>query len=231
MAQDGFAWWIARFKSALQQVDVIRLDHFRGFEAYWAVPAGAENAINGKWIKGPGIELFRSVERALGPVPVIAEDLGLITPEVEALREKLGFPGMKVLQFAFSGDPTNPYLPHNYERQCVVYTGTHDNDTTLGWLNALGEEERQALRRYLGGRTEELSWELIRLAFMSVAQTVIVPLQDVLSVGSEGRMNTPGRASGNWGWRYLQDMLTPSAGDRLKSLTELYGRANWSKKK
>ncbi len=224
MARDGYAWWIARFRSALQQVDVVRLDHFRGFEAYWAVPAGSETAINGKWVKGPGSDLFRAVTQALGPMPVIAEDLGLITPEVVALREELGFPGMKVLQFAFSGDPTNLYLPHNFEQNCVVYTGTHDNDTTLGWLNTTSESDRTALHRYLGDRVHELNWELIRLAFMSVAHTAIVPLQDVLSVGSEGRMNTPGRASGNWGWRYSQAMLTAAARDQLKALTESYGR-------
>jgi 4-alpha-glucanotransferase len=227
MAQDGYAWWIARFKSALQQVDVVRLDHFRGFEAYWAVPAGEETAINGRWVKGPGQDLFQAVEQALGPVPIIAEDLGLITPEVEALLEELGFPGMKVLQFAFSGDPDHPYLPHNFERNCVVYTGTHDNDTTLGWLGTLSKKERMALRQYLGGRGEALNWELIRLALMSVAHTAIIPLQDVLGVGSEGRMNTPGRASGNWGWRYSQDMLTTAVCDRLKALTEMYGRATW----
>ncbi len=230
MAQDGYAWWIARFKAALQQVDVVRLDHFRGFEAYWAVPAGAENAIHGEWVKGPGRALFQAVEQALGPVPIIAEDLGLITPEVEALRAELGFPGMKVLQFAFGGDATHPYLPHNYERNCVVYTGTHDNDTTLGWLSTLGEPEGLALRRYLGGRGDELNWEMIRLALMSVAHTAIVPLQDVLGVGREGRMNTPGQASGNWGWRYSPDMLTAAAGERLKTLTETYGRATWKEK-
>jgi len=225
MAQDGYAWWIARFKATLQQVDVVRLDHFRGFEAYWAVPAGEETAINGKWVKGPGADLFRAVEQALGQVPIIAEDLGLITPQVEALREELGFPGMKVLQFAFSGKPDHPYLPHNFERNCVVYTGTHDNDTTLGWLSTAGEQEHKALGQYLGGRGEALNWELIRLALMSVAHTAIIPLQDVLGVGSEGRMNTPGGASGNWRWRYSQDMLTATACDRLKTLTEAYGRA------
>jgi 4-alpha-glucanotransferase len=227
MAQDGYAWWIARFRSALQQVDVVRLDHFRGFEAYWAVPAGAETAINGKWVQGSGSDLFQAVEKALGPVPIIAEDLGLITPEVEALREELGFPGMKVLQFAFSGDPGHAYLPHNFERNCVVYTGTHDNDTTLGWFSTTSEKERKALCQYLGGRCDEVNWELIRLALMSVAHTAIFPLQDVLAVGSEGRMNTPGRASGNWGWRYSQDLLTAAVRDRLKALTEMYGRTTW----
>jgi len=225
MAQDGYAWWVARLKRAFQQLDVVRLDHFRGFETCWAVPAGKQTAINGKWTKGPGSDLFHAVERALGPVRVIAEDLGLITPEVEALREECAFPGMKVLQFAFSGDPENLYLPHNFERNCVVYTGTHDNDTTLGWLSTLGQKERTALRRYLGPRCDELNWELVRLALMSVAQTAIFPLQDILGVGSEGRMNTPGRASGNWGWRFSEGMLTAALRDRLKELTETYGRA------
>ncbi|HVP22140.1 MAG TPA: 4-alpha-glucanotransferase [Anaerolineaceae bacterium] len=224
MAQDGYAWWIARFKAVLQQADIVRLDHFRGFEAYWAVPAGEETAINGKWVQGPGVDLFQAVERALGPVPIIAEDLGLITPEVEALRKALGFPGMKVLQFAFSDDATNLYLPHNYESNCVVYTGTHDNDTSLGWFSTLNEKDRMAVQLYLGGCVHELNWDMVRLAFMSVAHTAIIPLQDVLSVGSEGRMNTPGRSSGNWGWRFLQDMLTAAACDRLKALTEIYGR-------
>jgi 4-alpha-glucanotransferase len=225
MKGDGYAWWIARFKRAFQQVDIVRLDHFRGFEACWAVSAAETTAVNGKWRKSPGSELFHAVEKALGPVRFIAEDLGLITPEVEALREEFAFPGMKVLQFAFSGDPDHPYLPHNFERNCVVYTGTHDNDTTPGWLGTLSESERTALRRYLGGHWTELNWELIRLALMSVAHTAIIPLQDVLGVGSEGRMNTPGRASGNWGWRYTQSMLTPALSKRLKELTETYGRA------
>jgi 4-alpha-glucanotransferase len=226
MARDGYAWWIARFRAALQQVDVIRLDHFLGYAACWGVPAGAENAINGEWVQGPGIELFRAVEQALGPVPMIVEDLGRITPEVEALREGLGFPGMKVLQYAFSGEPANPYLPHNFERNSVVYTGTHDNDSVLGWVSTIREEERTVLRGYLGGYDTELNWGLIRLALLSVADTAIIPLQDVFGLGSEGRMNIPGRQSGNWGWRFSQDMLTANVCDRLRSLTEIYGRAN-----
>jgi 4-alpha-glucanotransferase len=225
MKGDGYAWWVARFKRAFQQVDAVRLDHFRGFEACWAVAAAEKTAVNGEWLKSPGSELFHAVEQALGPVRFIAEDLGLITPEVEALREEFAFPGMKVLQFAFSGDPKHPYLPHNYERNCVVYTGTHDNDTTPGWLAAMGQEERTHLRRYLGDDRTDMNWEVIRLALMSVAHTAIFPLQDVLGVGSEGRMNTPGRASGNWGWRYTQSMLTRELSNRLKELTETYGRA------
>ena len=224
MAGDGYTWWIARFKSILQQVDIVRLDHFRGFEACWAVPAGEETAMNGKWMKVPGGDLFRAIEQALGPIPIIAEDLGLITPEVEALRAELGFPGMKVLQFAFSGEADHPYLPHNYEHDCVVYTGTHDNDTTLGWYHTTSEQERSALRDYLGGSAEPVNWALMRLAFMSVAHTAIVPLQDILSTGSEGRMNTPGRAGGNWTWRYSPQMLTNAVSERLRSLTARYGR-------
>jgi 4-alpha-glucanotransferase len=225
MALDGYAWWIARLRRAFEQLDIVRLDHFRGFEACWAVSAGEKTAVNGKWVKGPGSDLFRAVVQALGPVQVIAEDLGLITPEVDALRRENAFPGMAVLQFAFSGDPDNLYLPHNLERDCVVYTGTHDNDTTLGWVSTLSQEERAALRRYLGGHWTDLNWEVIRLALMSVAHTAIIPLQDILGVGSEGRMNTPGRASGNWGWRFLSSALTPPLSARLKELTDTYGRA------
>jgi len=182
MAQDGFTWWIARLRSALQQVARDPASTTSEVsEAFWAVPAEEATAVNGEWMKGPGWDLFRAVEQALGPVPIIAEDLGLITPEVEALRDELGFPGMKVLQFAFSGGPDHPYLPHNYEPNCVVYTGTHDNDTTLGWISTAGEQELASLRRYLGSRGGELNWELIRLAFMSVAHTVIIPLQDILA--------------------------------------------------
>ncbi|MGC9333583.1 MAG: 4-alpha-glucanotransferase, partial [Anaerolineae bacterium] len=225
MARDGYRWWIDRFRRAFQQVDVIRLDHFRGFESCWAVPATEETAVNGRWLRTPGRELFQAVEEALGKLHFLAEDLGLITPEVEALREEYGFPGMKVLQFAFGDDPGNPYLPHNYEANAVVYTGTHDNDTTLGWFNAASEQERSFLRRYLGGPCEELNWAMIRLALTSVARIAIVPLQDVLGVGSEGRMNTPGRAGGNWGWRFSQATLTPELASRLRELTTVSGRA------
>ena len=225
MAEDGYAWWIARFRRTLQTVDVIRLDHFRGFDACWEVSAGDATAENGQWVKTPGRELFGALQQALGPVRIIAEDLGVITPEVDALREEQGFPGMKVLQFAFGGDANHQYLPHTYEHGCVVYTGTHDNDTTLGWFDTLGEEERDAVCRYLGGRCEEINWELIRLATMSVADTAIFPLQDVLGAGSEGRMNTPGRAGGNWTWRYRDGALTAELAERLGALTRTYGRA------
>ncbi len=250
MAQSGYAWWVARFKMIFQLVDMVRLDHFRGFEAAWAVPAGEKTAEHGEWVKGPGADLFRAVEQALGPLPIIAEDLGLITPQVEALRVAFGFPGMKVLQFAFTSDPkamVSTFLPHNFERNYVVYTGTHDNDTTLGWFNTVSEGERAVVRRYLGscGDTHlrlravqvcacaqcrcEINWDLIRLALMSVAHTAILPLQDVLGLGSEGRMNTPGRASGNWSWRYTEGALTDAIRDRLRDLTEIYGRAPWTR--
>jgi 4-alpha-glucanotransferase len=229
MEAGGYAWWIGRFKRAFQFVDVVRLDHFRGFEASWAVPVAEETAENGEWVKGPGKKLFDAVEDALGSVRFIAEDLGLITPEVEALREACGFPGMRVLQFAFSGEPENLYLPHNYDSNTVVYTGTHDNDTALGWFHAASEEERSHLSSYLGCPSDEVNWRLIRLALSSVAHTAVVPLQDVLGLGGEGtgagRMNTPGKASGNWGWRYTPGMLAPALSQRLGELTEIYGRA------
>ena len=226
MAHDGYAWWIERVRRSFQQVDIVRLDHFRGFEANWAVPAHEETAENGEWRKGPGRDLFRAVAEAVGAAAsrFIAEDLGLITPEVRALREACGFPGMSVLQFAFADETDNLYLPHNHERNSVVYTGTHDNDTTLGWFDAAAEGERSFMRRYLGPTSEEPNWSLIRLALSSVADTAIFPLQDVLGIGSEGRMNTPGRAAGNWGWRYTADMLTPTVIDRLRELTQIYDR-------
>jgi len=225
MARDGYAWWIERFRAALQQVDIIRLDHFRGFEACWAVPAGEETAAKGCWVKGPGADLFHALEQALGRLPIIVEDLGLITRRVKALRDELGFPGMKVLQFAFTGDPDDAYLPHNYEHNCVVYTGTHDNDTTLGWWNSLDQRARARVQVYLGRHGDDISWDMIRLALMSVADLAIFPLQDVLGIGSEGRMNTPGRMSGNWGWRYTDGLLNDRVRERLRGLTEIYGRA------
>jgi 4-alpha-glucanotransferase len=216
----------------LTLVDIMRLDHFRGFTAYWEVPAGEETAVNGRWVPGPGAALFEAVQEALGSLesttgaalPIIAEDLGLITPDVEELRDQLGFPGMKVLQFAFGGEADDPYLPHNYRRHCVVYTGTHDNDTTTGWWITAAPHERTNVQLYLGRDGSDISWDFIRLALASVAEMAIIPLQDVLALGSEGRMNTPGRAAGNWSWRYTPDMLSPPMIERLRLLTGLYGR-------
>jgi 4-alpha-glucanotransferase len=226
MAQDGFAWWIARFRHLLEEVDVVRIDHFRGFEAAWEVPAGETTAVNGSWVHGPGEAVFAAIRDALGQAPVIAEDLGLITDEVRQLLRATGFPGMKVLQFAFGGGADNPYLPHNYaDPNCVVYTGTHDNDTTLGWFSGSSEAERGRVWSYLGLSEGSISESLMRLALASVARTAIVPLQDVLNLGSEARFNTPGAAEGNWSWRVRADQLDPARAECLAEMTDLYGRA------
>jgi 4-alpha-glucanotransferase len=225
IASRGYRWWIERFRATLTLVDIARIDHFRGFAAYWEVPAGEATAINGRWAPGPGVALFDAVRDALGSLPIIAEDLGVITPDVEALRDGLGFPGMKVLQFAFGGDPDDQYLPHNYPPRCVVYTGTHDNDTTLGWWRTTSDGDRHNVQLYLGRDGSDISWDFIRLALASVGEVAIFPMQDVLSLGSEGRMNTPGRAGGNWGWRYTPGMLTAEVAERLRTLTTIYGRA------
>ena len=225
MAQDGYAWWIARFHHLLEEVDVVRIDHFRGFEAAWEVPAGETTAVNGQWVRGPGERVFAAIRQALGQAPVIAEDLGMITDEVRALLDATGYPGMKVLQFAFGGDADNPYLPHNYlDPNCVVYTGTHDNDTTRGWFAAASEEERRRVQRYAPS-TGVISGDLMRLALASVARIAIVPLQDVLDLGSEARLNTPGAPEGNWAWRLSSEQLDPSRAECLAELTTLYGRA------
>ncbi|GBE94795.1 4-alpha-glucanotransferase [Nostoc cycadae] len=226
LQKQNFKWWIGRFEAMLDYLDVIRIDHFRGFEAYWAVPQGEETAINGEWVKAPGEELFDAIKEALGKLPVLAEDLGVITPEVEALRDKYEFPGMKVLQFAFGSDPGNPFLPFNYSQNFVVYTGTHDNDTTVGWFDKANDYEKRNFLLYLGCISPEgVHWDLIRLALSSVANQAIIPLQDVLGLGTDARMNFPSVAEGNWGWRYHSDVLTKEVGDRLKTLTQLYGRA------
>ena len=236
MAGDGYAWWIERFRETHALVDIIRLDHFRGFEKYWEVPGTDITAMNGRWVAGPGIELFEAVQKILGTLPIIAEDLGVITPEVDALRDQLGFPGMRVLQFAFGSDlKADDYKPHNYERNCVVYTGTHDNNTTVGWFKNMAIEdttqsreekkkERQTALNYLGTDGHEINWKFIRLALMSVADTAIIPMQDVLGLGSEARMNVPSTAEGNWCWRFIPDRLTEEITDRLRELTTLYGR-------
>lgn len=228
MRERGFRWWTERFRRTFGQVDVARIDHFRGFEAYWEIPASEKTALNGEWRPGPGAALFGAVERELGPLPLIAEDLGLITPEVDALRDTLGLPGMRVLQFAFDGDSDNPHLPGNHPRNAVAYTGTHDNDTTLGWWAATSERERAQLRRLAGVNGEAPNWAMIRLAFASPADRAIVPLQDVLGLGSGARMNTPGTAEGNWAWRFPADALDAEIQDRLLGLTRSAGRWNRS---
>src|SRR5262249_3316547 len=221
LKRTGYAWWVARLRATLKQVDLIRLDHFRGFEAYWEVPAEMPTAEIGQWVPGPGADLFEPLRRELGHLPLIAEDLGLITPEVDALREQLQLPGMRVLHFAFGGEADHRFLPHNYLRNTVVYTGTHDNDTTHGWYATLPANEKAFLHRYLGREATDVAWDLIRLAWGSVADYAVVPLQDVLDLGTEARMNMPSRAAGNWGWRFTEEMLTEAVLERLGDLTAL----------
>ncbi|HUL75872.1 MAG TPA: 4-alpha-glucanotransferase, partial [Vicinamibacteria bacterium] len=227
--------WIDRFRAVLGLVDLVRLDHFRGFEAYWEVAGDAKTAVDGRWAKGPGAQFFETLRTALGDLPIVAEDLGVITPEVEALRDGLGFPGMAILQFAFGADAhANDFLPHNYPRNKVVYTGTHDNDTVAGWWKAgVGDSTRTVaeVRReheralaYCGGDGSAIHWDFVRTLFVSVAETAIVPLQDVLGSGPEARMNLPGRGSGNWRWRFAAGELTPAVRERLRAITEGSGR-------
>ena len=226
LQKQDFKWWVQRFQSMLDYTDITRIDHFRGFESYWAVEKGEETAINGEWVEAPGTALFEVIKDKLGRLPIIAEDLGVITPEVEALRDRFEFPGMKILQFAFGSGPGNPYLPFNYPRNCIAYTGTHDNDTTLGWFEKLSEGEKEHILRYLGSTSDEgINWDLVRLVFSSVADVAIVPLQDIIGLGSEGRMNKPAVAEGNWEWRYRSEALTNKQKEFLKTLTEIYGRA------
>jgi 4-alpha-glucanotransferase len=224
LKQTGYAWWVDRLRAALELVDMVRLDHFRAFESYWEVPAGMPTAEHGHWVKGPGADFFETLRRALGGLPLMAEDLGLITPEVHQLREQFGLPGMRVLQFAFGEGSDHPFLPHNYCRLTVVYTGTHDNDTTRGWYQNASEKVRDHVRRYLACDGRDIAWDLIRLAWASVADYAIAPLQDVLNLGSEGRMNFPGRSGGNWSWRFTETMISSAILDRLGELTDLYGR-------
>jgi 4-alpha-glucanotransferase len=231
MADSGFAWWIQRFRMAFSQVDVLRVDHFRGFYNYWEVPADEDTAVNGRWLYGPGAPFFRAVRDALGPVQIIAEDLGDFTPEsragVDALQAEFGFPGMKVLQFAFGSGPRDPFLPHNYASpDWVVYTGTHDNDTTRGWWEVTStEQERHYAREYLDRDGSQIAWDLIRLGWGSVAYVAMVPAQDLLGLGHESRMNTPSTVGApNWCWRLLPGALTTELASRLYTLTAIYGR-------
>ncbi|HLW66262.1 MAG TPA: 4-alpha-glucanotransferase [Gemmataceae bacterium] len=223
--KQDYAWWVARLRRNFAQVDLVRLDHFRGFAAAWHVPAGEKTAINGKWVPGPGADLFRKFQAEFHGLPLIAEDLGLITEDVEELRKQFNLPGMRVLQFAFS-DPQNKYLPHNFdEMNTAVYTGTHDNDTTRGWFATIPEKERDLVRRYLARDGHDIAWDLIRAAWSSVADLAIAPLQDVLNLSSEARMNMPGQPAGNWGWRVPEGAVTDAVIGRLAEMTELYGRA------
>lgn len=229
MRRDGFKWWIDRIRQTLRFVDIARIDHFRGFAAAWEIPADEETAMNGKWVKAPGHDLFVAVKDALGEVPFIAEDLGVITPDVDELRLEFGLPGMKVLQFAFGPeyDPEAVYLPHNFERNYIVYPGTHDNNTTVGyyWEAERTELERHNIRRYFRTDAHDVAWDFIHAAWASVADLAVATLQDVFALPAEARMNFPSRASGNWHWRYTTDMPAPHVAQRLADLTELYGRA------
>jgi len=235
MLADGFKWWIERVRATLQIVDIVRIDHFRGFAACWEIPGGDKTAERGSWVRSPGWELFTAIGNALGELPIIAEDLGVITPEVDQLRDHFGFPGMRVLQFAFGGDADDLHLPHNYHQNVVAYTGTHDNDTTVGWFDsAVGADstrteteinsERGFCKKYLQTQGEEIHWDFIRAVLSSVANTAIIPLQDVLGVGSEGRMNLPNSTEGNWSWRFGAGALTDAIGERLQALSGTYGR-------
>jgi 4-alpha-glucanotransferase len=224
MRADGYAWWIARFRRALDLFDALRVDHFRGFVAAWHIPADEPTAVNGRWVPGPGRALFDALEAALGRLPIIVEDLGIITDDVRALRDELGYPGMAVLQFAFGGDPDNPYLPRNHRENQVVYTGTHDNDTTLGWWTNLPEWERDNVRRELGIDGSRIVDDLVRVALESVAETAIIPMQDLLALDGSHRMNHPGRAEGNWTWRYAPEQVTPDRLEFFRALVERTGR-------
>jgi 4-alpha-glucanotransferase len=228
--RDGYSWWIARIRMELSMADVVRIDHFRGFAGGWSVPAGSESAIGGRWVPGPGTRLFDAVRRALGDVPLIAEDLGVITDDVRELLSALGIPGMKVLQFGFSEDDSE-HLPHRYGPNCVVYTGTHDNDTSRGWFAQLSREETRRALDYLGGDGSRIEWDMIRAAYGSVADCAMVPLQDVLGLGSEARMNTPAVAEGNWTWRAGAADFTPDRAARLLRLATLTGRTSGPRKR
>jgi len=227
----GYRWWIERIRTNLVLYDVIRIDHFRGFAAYWAVPYSEKTAINGEWVPCPGKEFFDAMKAEFGDLPIIAEDLGVITPDVEELRDGFGFPGMKILQFAFDSEEANDYLPHNYPKNCIVYTGTHDNDTVAGWFAGAKEEDRKYVLEYLNCGEHDIHWSFIRLAWASVANTAIIPMQDLLGLNTSSRMNLPGTTKDNWQWRAMSDDFSPELAAKLAHLTLLYGRAKKSKLK
>ncbi|MFM8341112.1 MAG: 4-alpha-glucanotransferase [Methylomonas sp.] len=225
LQQTGFKWWLERLESQYQLFDILRIDHFRGFEAAWEIPGDEETAINGSWVTAPGAALLQAIQAALPHLSLIAEDLGIITDEVEALRDEFGLPGMKILQFAFDGNSGNPYLPSNYPHNCVVYTGTHDNDTTLGWFDSLGDGEKQAIYDYLGWSNLPMPDALIHTAMASVANLAIIPMQDLLRLGSADRMNTPGTIEGNWRWSFNWSQLTPEMAGFIAHKVKVFGRA------
>jgi 4-alpha-glucanotransferase len=221
---DGYGWWIERIRAVLSLVDIVRIDHFRGFAGYWRINGGAKTAKRGKWMPSPGMELFTRVKEVLGELPIIAEDLGVITPDVVAMRDHFGLPGMKIVQFGFAAGPSDPFLPHNHVHNCVVYTGTHDNDTARGWYNRVEEAEKDFCRRYLARDGSDIAWDLIRATWKSVAVFALAPLQDFLNLGNEARMNYPGNPSGNWTWRMQSEDLTPALTRRITETNYLYGR-------
>ncbi len=220
----GFAWWIERMQTQLEQFDILRIDHFRGLEAAWEIPADEPTAQNGQWVKAPGKDLLNAIKAQLGSMPLVAEDLGIITDEVDALRDEFLLPGMKILQFAFGSGPDNPYLPDHYEKNCVVYTGTHDNDTTIGWSQSISEYEKNYIYEYLGNPSMPLHCAIIQAALASVANLAVIPMQDILELGSEARMNTPGTTVGNWNWRFQWDQLSHDQTTRFTHLVALFNR-------
>ena len=227
-AATGYKWWLERIKATLDMVDIIRIDHFRGFAGYWEVPGNAKTAEIGRWVPGPGKDFFRSIRQSLGDLPIIAEDLGVITPDVVELRDKFDLPGMRIFQFAFDSDPEDPFLPHNYPENCVVYTGTHDNDTVRGWYERVPEKDKAFYRRYLDRDGSIVSWDMIRGVWSSVAVFGLAPMQDFLNLGNEARMNYPGNPSGNWMWRMSTNAQTPELQAKIKELNYLYSRMNTS---
>ncbi|MCP4408881.1 MAG: 4-alpha-glucanotransferase [Gammaproteobacteria bacterium] len=224
MQADGFDWWVRRMATQLEFFDLIRIDHFRGFQAYWEIQSEAKTAQQGRWVRAPGKALLKKLHEVFDWLPLVAEDLGTITPSVDALRDAFDIPGMKILQFAFDGGNNNPYLPHGYEKNCVVYTGSHDNDTALSWYQALPKHQQHYVNSYLGFSQEAMPWPLIRCAWRSAAQLAIVPMQDILGLGAGQRMNIPGTTQGNWQWRYRWDQVEGQLAGRLKALSRLYGR-------
>jgi 4-alpha-glucanotransferase len=229
LREKGYDWWIQRMKRNLMLYDLVRVDHFRGFVAYWEVPATEKTAKNGMWVAAPAKDFFNHLTKKFSSLPIIAEDLGIITPDVREVMRHFGLPGMKVLLFAFGEDlPTNPYIPHNIVENCILYTGTHDNNTVRGWFEEEANPgEKRRLFNYLGREVPagKLHWELIRLALMTVARVTIIPMQDILGLGGESRMNRPATAEGNWQWRFLPEQVTESLMERFGKMTEIYGRA------
>jgi 4-alpha-glucanotransferase len=223
---EGYNWWLKRLSAILELVDIVRLDHFRGFAGYWEVPYGEKTAVKGRWVDGPGEDFFRAVQQELGDLPILAEDLGVITPDVVALRENFDLPGMRIIQFAFTGDPQEPFLPHNHVKHGVVYTGTHDNDTVRGWYERVPEREKSFYRRYLNRDGKQVAWDMIRAAWGSVAVYALAPMQDFLDLGNEARMNYPGNPSGNWTWRMSDTAMNERLEFAIREINFLYDRDN-----